>query len=423
MSQDNKFDKAFQERVKDLDFEFKEAHWDEMQALMDKRTKKRGALLWWISGVSVVSILLASSLFFTQDQATEVLANSTDATKTQPADASLTETTYSEPSQESTNKDALQAQRKDFSPQLESVEKSTESQSSKHNQEKNQPFQSSSQTSNTLNTTTPTQTNEPIVRVGESLNTPSTSNQRENRDIAKKSPKNQILSNDEFRALQPIVATSLDQDDMHLAEVSTESIQGRTWDSHVAILAGANYGQSFKTDEGKVGGLGSHWGLRFYFAHKKGFQLNTGLSFGVNSIRGLAYEETRKVFGFTQYDLVNTIEYNSMLTANIPIYMGYEGYKFSVAGGLRLNYIMNTRGLVHTWDNSLVDQNVWGYAHGIKYFNFACGIESTYRIARRWDLGINLDIDLSSRSEESNDLISPEARLWQAGFFIKYRLN
>jgi hypothetical protein len=53
----------------------------------------------------------------------------------------------------------------------------------------------------------------------------------------------------------------------------------------------------------------------------------------------------------------------------------------------------------------------------------ACGLESTYRIARHWDVGLSLDFDLSSRSEENNDLVSPEAKLWQSGFFIKYRIN
>jgi hypothetical protein len=53
----------------------------------------------------------------------------------------------------------------------------------------------------------------------------------------------------------------------------------------------------------------------------------------------------------------------------------------------------------------------------------ALGFEATYHIARRWDLGVSLDLDLSSRSEENNDLISPEARLWQTGVFLKYRIN
>jgi hypothetical protein len=62
-------------------------------------------------------------------------------------------------------------------------------------------------------------------------------------------------------------------------------------------------------------------------------------------------------------------------------------------------------------------------ANGIKYFNMALGFEATCHIARRWDVGVSLDLDLSSRSEENNDLISPEARLWQTGVFLKYRIN
>ena len=234
-----------------------------------------------------------------------------------------------------------------------------------------------------------------------------------------------VLKSELFQKLpMQAVQLELDSKGLQMQQLSDEpSIIKNTWDSHVGILAGGNFGQSLKTADGVVGGVGSHWGLRFYFAHKKGLQLNTGLSFGVNSINGLKFEEHRKVFGFTQYDLVNIIHYQSMFTAHIPLYIGYESGKFSVAGGLRMNYIMNTKGRVYTWDGSIYDQNIWGYANGIKYFNMACGIESTYRFARRWDAGLSFDLDLSSRSEENNNLISPEARLWQAGVFVKFRLN
>ena len=421
MSQDNKFDNAFQERIKDLDFEFKEAYWDEMEALMDKRTKKRGALLWWISGVSLASLLLAGTFFFTtqnnkagskiaQIDKVQEFENSDDTPDNNESKFSEQDKTASELYEQNDTSSS------DNRP-IENVaqhKQNTISESSKNaSAPKANPSKSPENNSITNNN------RDNLVTSNNSVKT-----SRSSKSSTQAISENELPKiTDELRTLYPKFAQSLEIEHAPLAEMPSESIHLRTWDSHVAILVGANHGQSLKTDEGTVGGLGTHWGLRFYFAHKKGFQLNTGLSFGVNSIRGLAYEETRKVFGFTQYDLVNTIQYNSMLTANIPLYMGYESYKFSVAGGLRLNYIMNTRGVVHTWDNSVVDQNVWGYAHGIKYFNLACGIESSYRIARRWDLGISFDMDLSSRSEENNDLISPEARLWQAGFFIKYRLN
>jgi hypothetical protein len=172
-----------------------------------------------------------------------------------------------------------------------------------------------------------------------------------------------------------------------------------------------------------VVGLGSHIGLRFYYANRSGFMLNTGLSFAQNQINGLVYEDTRKVYGYNQYDLVNTIKYQNMFSANVPLFLGYEGHRFTVSAGLRLNFILNTKGRVHTWDNAIVDQSVWGYANGIKYFNMMCGAEASYRVARRWDLGWSLDLDLSPRSEINNELISPVAQLWQTGLFVKYRLN
>lgn len=431
MSLEKEFDNTFKERINQMDFEFKEAYWDEMEALLDNKKKKRGALFWWISSLSVASILLASTLFFipnkaenkTQNAATKseksVEKNQSEQVTRESLDTSESmehapldnenpgaHAEFSEVEnttlQESTNRKQQNGNQKSYHKQ-----KNTESNQNTKNQESSSSLahQSSESAPNALTSIAETKTN--------------ASNQETT------FTENQNLTHEKLERLPSLAVDLAAENKQHSTAQPGEKPQvaSRSWDSHVGILAGANFGQSVKTNEGTVGGLGSHWGLRFYFAHKKGLQLNTGLAFGVNSISGLKYEEHRKVFGFTQYDLVNTIHYQSMLTAHVPLYVGYEGAKFSVAGGLRLNYIMNTKGRVYTWDNAVYDQNIWGYAHGIKYFNMACGFESTYRLARRWDAGASFDLDLSSRSEENNNLISPEARLWQAGIFIKYRLN
>lgn len=413
MSQEKEFDKAFKERLNQMDFEFKEAYWDEMEALLDNKRKKRGALFWWISGLSVASLIFAAALFLFPNNTTQ---------KVQHQLYGEISTKNSDTSVENTQTPVNAA--RNLNAEENSAENSRDTELSKPVPDQNESRHQNGQKDRKQNT-----------------------NQKQNKILHKSNTRilpiasppmssNLIVTEQKEQVINPVLHqkeslnnlnarfdVEINAAEQGLAVFSSEQPRVRTWDSHVGILVGSNYSQSVQTADGRVGGLGSHWGLRFYFAHQKGFQLNTGLSFGVNSINGLTYQETRKVFGFTQYDLVNTIHYKSMLTAHVPLYIGYEGVNISVAGGLRLNYIMNTRGKVYTWDNSIVDQNIWGYAHGIKYFNLACGIESTYRLARRWDLGLSYDFDLSSRSEENNDLISPEARLWQLGLFIKYRLN
>jgi len=69
MSQEKEFDNAFKERIGNMDFEFKDAYWTEMSALLDNKKKKRGLLFWWISSGSVAAILLLVGLvYFTRNE-------------------------------------------------------------------------------------------------------------------------------------------------------------------------------------------------------------------------------------------------------------------------------------------------------------------------------------------------------------------
>lgn len=408
MNQVNDFDKLFKERSDQMDFEFKDAYWTEMETLLDRKKKKRLALFWWLSGSSVSAVLLglvltyatssnksnSISLFKSANKTSENLKHDSDYIKRESPDAINDSEKNVQEGPKKTNKKLLKS------------------------------------TSDLYNLTKPSNSFS-----GDALKISKQQKKQEHHLLYLKAineqnkDSNSLLLNIKLKdevshdPLFMLNCNALDQKEQKLADFNNHKLEKRTWESHVGIIFGANYGQSFNNQEGKVGGIGTHSGLRFYFEHTKGFHLNTGLSFGINEIKGLQYEEKRKIYGFTEYDVVNTIYYTSMLTAHVPIYIGYQGEKIAIAGGLRLNYIMNTRGKVHTWDNSIIDQNIWGFAHGIKFFNLACGLESTYRIARHWDVGLSLDFDLSSRSEENNDLVSPEAKLWQSGFFIKYRIN
>jgi hypothetical protein len=84
---------------------------------------------------------------------------------------------------------------------------------------------------------------------------------------------------------------------------------------------------------------------------------------------------------------------------------------------------MNTKGRVFAYDNSIYDANIWGYANGVKMFNMSGGLEGTYRLGRRFDAGMSIELDLSPRTEANNPFISSNAQMWQMGVFLKYRLN
>lgn len=421
MNQENEFDKTLKDKISQMNFEFKDSYWNEMEALLDKKSKKRGFLLWWVSGISFASLFIAGAFFFFAHNG-EIASTNNASTNIENIKSNNPSTA---PKHENIGKEEVTENALEIAPEMKN----------KHNNQTQSSVEFGNNNQNTL-VSTKKSTENMAASHHHLTNTESNSLTHQTSEEESIKPSVTNISQDDFKSnpsdqetlnnlvpLDELYATKIETEALGLASFSDFTYKGRTWSSHVGIHVGTNFGQSFNGSNDKVGGMGSQWGLRFYFASRKGLQLNTGLSFGVNAINGLIYEETRKVFGFNQYDLVNTIHYKSMLTAHVPLYIGYEAYRFSIAGGLRLNYIMNTRGRVFTWDNSIVDQNIWGYAHGIKFFNMACGLETSYQISRRFDLGVNLDIDLSSRSEENNTLISSSARLWQTGFFLKYRLN
>ena len=414
MNQVNDFDKLFKERSDQMDFEFKDAYWTEMETLLDRKKKKRRALFWWLSGSSVSAVLLGLVMTY---------ATSLDKSNSISLIKSVNQTS------ENLERNSDYIKRKSLNTINDSKKIAQEGlmKNNKKLQKSKSDLFNHSKPSSSFSGNSLKISKQPKIQEHYHDDLKATSEQ--DQDINSSQSANSMPLNIELLdevSLEPLFmlyCNDLDQKQQKLAVFTNQKLDKRTWESHTGIILGTNHGQSFDTQEGKVGGMGAQCGLRFYFAHEKGFQLSTGLSFGINAIKGLKFEEKRKIYGFTEYNLVNTIYYNSMLTAHVPIYLGYQGEKIGVSGGLRLNYIMNTRGKVHTWDNSIIEQNIWGFAHGIKFFNLACGFESTYRIARHWDLGLSFDFDLSSRSEENNDLVSPEAKLWQSGLFIKYRIN
>lgn len=423
MNREQNFDNDFKDKIDQMEFEFKESYWNEMESLLDSKKKKRGAFFWWITSLSVASVLIAGVvvLLTTTNQPEHLQAGKTEQklqSSTQGNESEVGQADNHElngMSQESSEESNVLGDSKSTNRAEKIQQQSNDNKSSNLVKREATQKVTSPKNEGTKNGYKTNSKKEQIAS-GE------TNAIHDNSYLNVQNPELPNVEN-HFSKMEINQNVMLPTEQRNLTLPNFKVAKKPAWNSHVGVLAGINFGQSFRTDQGSVGGFGSQMGLRFYFDHKSGLQLNTGLVFGVNSIDGLVYEETAKVFGFAQYDLVNTIQYKRMLTAHVPLYIGYDSYRFSVAGGLRLNYIMNTQGKVYTWDNSVVDQNIWGYAHGIKYFNLACGLESSYRISRRFDLGLSLDLDLSSRSQENNELVSPEARLWQAGMFIKYRLN
>lgn len=445
MSQKENFDKAFAKRANEMNFEFNEAHWETVSALLNEDNKNQRRPIWvWVGGGMAVLALLSGALLLLnnttdfiapkQHAHDDVYMPDKDAFQTKEESQNRTNTTqdtfdtkitFAESSNSSQDR-MIQADQSITNQYIPTPNQYKSPQAHPINAENfstlasaKQFFELSKQVSTNLEHLNIENNNLLAETVNISLAHLHKEHSPNESTTSSKMPNSTKLavSHPSDLTLVSLIHTPT------LHKVTVPEAKLAQWTNHVGVLAGTNFGRNFPNSEDFVGGIGSYIGLRFQYAHIKGFMLNTGLTFAQNQINGLVYEETRTVFGYEQYDLVNTIKYQNMFCAHVPLFVGYEAERFSISAGLKLNFILNTKGRVHTWDNSVFDQSVWGYAHGMKNLNMMCGAEATYRLARRWDLGWSIDLDLSPRSQLNNDLISPSAQLWQTGLFVKYRLN
>lgn len=440
MSQKENFDKAFAKRANEMNFEFNEAHWQTVSALLNEDNKNQRRPIWvWVGGGMAVLALLSGALLLLNNTADFIAPKQHVHDDVYMPDKDAFQTKEESQNRTKTTQDT-------FDTKITFAQSSNSSQdrviqADQYNPAPNQYKSPQAHPINAENFSTLASANQ-FFKLSNEVSSNLKDLNMENNKISSKRVNINLVHLHQEHALNESTTSSKMPNSTKLAvshpsdltfvslihtptlhKVTVPEAKLAQWTNHVGVLAGTNFGRNFPNSDGMVGGLGSYIGLRFQYAHSKGFMLNTGLTFAQNQINGLVYEETRTVFGYEQYDLVNTIKYQNMFCAHVPLFVGYEAERFSISAGLKLNFILNTKGRVYTWDNTVFDQSVWGYAHGMKNLNMMCGAEATYRLARRWDLGWSIDLDLSPRSQLNNDLISPSAQLWQTGLFVKYRLN
>ena len=194
------------------------------------------------------------------------------------------------------------------------------------------------------------------------------------------------------------------------------------WITGVALTGTLGYGDNFLGESGQGRGMNGSLGLDFTMEYRK-FSFKTGLSFGLSSIKGYDYREERIIYGLESVIAVNEVKYNNLLTAELPLMIGYSGRKHSIYAGVGINFLLNANGRVTAWDKSVNGTNEWGYSNSLRDSWMVGAVEYNYRIATRWKIGVKCTVDLTKRGQLPEIQGGKKLQMWNGAIKFSYLLN
>ena len=192
--------------------------------------------------------------------------------------------------------------------------------------------------------------------------------------------------------------------------------------TYVDLIGAGGYGMSYSAHSTQIHGVNGKLGVNFNMEYRK-LLLKTGLSFGLNGINSLQNKETKRVYGLSAVDLTNDINYNTMLSASVPIYVGYSGLRHHFSVGIKFNVLLNAKGRVQLWDSPTSIVNTWGYTNGLEKNWISVGADYFYDLNRRLSLGAIIDFDVNNRAQSIVNGSTSDVRMLNAFISLKYRLN
>lgn len=424
---DNHIDEYIKEEVAGMNFEFKDVYWTEMEGMLNQSKKRRGVLFWWMSGVSVVLLILGVALY--NNHVVNQNANRKVASEG-----------------EGIEDNKLRFQVDEISSSAEFLDGTTNFRNADSNTTLETQEASSTKTDDSINSTATS--NELLTVQSDRLYASNTSSlqtkyQEEIQSAYKTKANNETTSafentvTDNYENKQstqiseskdvvvnslPVRFPSIDLE--HRNNVNTVELSKRpkSLNSFVEIDGGIGYGLNGASNSEIGRGMNGRLGLIFNLEYKR-FVLKTGLGFGVSGINGYGFIEEKRVYGFASEIAINEIDYNQLFIANIPLNIGYSGLKHSFSAGVKLNFMLSANGRVNTWDSSVNNVNEWGYSNGLNDVWMSAGIDYFYRFSRRWSVGLEIDMDITKRGESYYKEQHQKLQMWQVGIGLKYRLN
>jgi len=412
----NHIDDFAKKGIEGMNFEFKDAYWDEMEALLDNKSKsKRGIIFWWVSGIASILVLSLGVYFWNGYQSSEGQSIVLNDNQHEQVDFKQKDSELEKATSSPTDLNSFESLSNENSMHEDPVGPNSDepynNSSDKNNyaidnNDKSNSVSSFSPNSKVVSTSFVDKTLDETIELNNDLSITEKSNN--------------------YEYVQPIevrIASVIETDEVIFSPIEANgSSKQKSIHTNVEMVGGLGYGMNTTKNMNSIGGMNGSLGLQFNLEYRR-FAFQTGLSFGANGINGFNYKETKRIYGFSSQEVVNEINYNAMLSASVPVYLGYSGLKHSFSAGVKLNFLLNANGRVDTWNDEINSTNTWGYSNALNNSWITGGVNYFYKLNRRFSVGMMVDFDLTNRGEYSANGVQNDFRMWNAFVGIKYRLN
>lgn len=413
---DDHIDELARNEINAMQFDFKESYWDEMEAMLDGEPKKKRFIWWWFAGAAAVLTVAGAVIWYSPFS--KVKNNQITLTEENHQITNQENTAVVENERVKEKQLQVQAEKKEVSTEIV-ISEGVSSDGADH---KDSPDKEQSGIYANKSDWIDDQQQEAEVKQSQSV-------RETDSDVygvqGTKETEGHVTP-DEMNnySVDVLPVRKIGGDSKEASDpVSVASTPVKhQWITGVALTGTLGYGTNFQGGSGQGRGMSGSLGLDFTMEYRK-FSFKTGLSFGFSSIKGYDYREERIIYGLESVIAINEVKYNSLLTAELPLMIGYSGRKHSFHAGVGINFLLNANGRVTAWDKSVNGTNEWGYSNSLRDSWMVGSVEYGYRIATRWKIGVKCTVDLTKRGQLPEIQGGTKLQMWTGAIKFSYLLN
>jgi|GEM_PF-5047505 len=445
----NDMDQLLDEKISAMKFEFKDAYWTEMEALLNQQKRKKG-LFWWVFGSSTIAVLILLLFWMNYTPAnqydSETIAsqqvgnNETLKQNTEINTADLKNQKNEEVKNEKqlkTNSSALTAKTPTNLTSKSNQSNSTSTKATQLNHrnistvnqkvEKTDLAQNALQVNNTSNSSNLISANDNQIHPNELDKT--SANEVNDKPIIENT--NQLVTSTNNQLIiapgvdqMPILPFSSLNKNLMIPLSPIELVQRKPLMTH-SFFAEAGFGYGANSfSKPSFGGEKFHLGF-VYQLEKANWGLKTGLNASWTSVNGLNYFSRQKIYGFSSSVVSTQLNYRSLINMVIPLEATYHIKKHMIGLGVQLNVLLTTASKSKDWSDAQMNTKLdWNYRESLKPVSLAAVFDYTYNISKRWNIGAAFSYSITPViSNERNLFNQPLTRMFSGQLFIQYKLS
>ena len=396
---DKEIDKVFKENADAKSFEYKDAYWNEMEALLPKSTGKD--FLWMFTSFAFIGLLLTAGVvgemrMTAMNESQSMLI----AERSNGASDEINDVQSSELDESSIQLDnSVKVSEADVSEEFEAVFEDSGSENDNSSGLENENASNTGDHLNRQTTVTGFEDTEGIsdTSISEESLAKNTDSSSEKERLAETS----VLSQE---VLSPIDVLSLkpygNVESIYIERAITSSelpvialVKPVQTKLYIAALGGVS--QSMITPSDKVSssfGLGAGVQLR-----KGSFLFNVGLNGTVGIHNDIVLSRESKVYGFGSTYYRSELNYNHIYSLEGDFSIGYQLRKSIFSIGVRPSYVMGTKVGMRMQENEsdFIQENHYGYMEGINILGVKPMFGYAYKFGSGLSLGINVGVQLT----------------------------